>query len=30
VTDQLESEGVAKFIDSWQDLLGTVDNALKG
>ena len=30
VTDQLESEGVAKFIDSWQDLLGTVDDALKG
>ena len=30
VTDQLESEGVAKFIDSWQDLLGTIDDALKG
>jgi transaldolase len=30
VTDQLEREGVEKFIDSWQDLLGTVDTALKG
>ena len=30
VTDALESEGVAKFIDSWRDLLNTVDAALKG
>ena len=28
VTQQLEDEGVAKFIDSWHDLLGTVDKAL--
>ncbi|MDO8107680.1 transaldolase [Isoptericola sp. b441] len=29
VTDELEAQGVQKFIDSWQDLLGTVDEALK-
>ena len=29
VTNALESEGVAKFIDSWRDLLNTVDAALK-
>jgi transaldolase len=30
VTNALEAEGVSKFIDSWRDLLGTVDEALKG
>jgi transaldolase len=30
VTKTLEDEGVSKFIDSWRDLLGTVDAALKG
>ena len=30
VTDTLEQEGVQKFIDSWRDLLGTVEHALKG
>lgn len=29
VTEKLEAEGVQKFIDSWRDLLGTVDEALK-
>jgi len=29
VTEMLEAEGVSKFIDSWRDLLGTVDAALK-
>lgn len=29
VTETLEAEGVSKFIDSWRDLLGTVDAALK-
>ena len=29
VTDALEAEGVSKFIDSWRDLLGTVDEALR-
>lgn len=29
VTDTLEAEGVSKFIDSWRDLLTTVDTALK-
>ena len=29
VTDTLEREGVQKFIDSWRDLLSTVDDALK-
>jgi len=30
VTDTLEQEGVQKFVDSWRDLLGTVQDALKG
>jgi len=30
VTNTLEQEGVQKFIDSWRDLLGTVDDALQG
>lgn len=30
VTDTLEREGVQKFVDSWRDLLGTVQDALKG
>ncbi len=29
VTEKLEAEGLQKFIDSWRDLLGTVDEALK-
>jgi hypothetical protein len=28
-TETLEQEGVQKFIDSWRDLLGTVEDALK-
>ena len=28
VCDQLEREGVGKFIDSWEQLLGTVSAAL--
>ena len=28
-TESLEQEGVQKFIDSWRDLLGTVEDALK-
>lgn len=30
VTELLEAEGVQKFIDSWQDLVGTVTRALEG
>ncbi|MCB2175227.1 MAG: transaldolase [Actinomycetales bacterium] len=30
VTDQLEVEGVQKFTDAWEDLLGTVRGAMEG
>lgn len=30
ITQTLEDEGVSKFIDSWHDLLATVDKALSG
>lgn len=30
VTDQLEAEGVQKFTDAWEDLLGTVRGAMEG
>ena len=30
MTDQLEVEGVQKFTDAWEDLLGTVRGAMEG